>query len=135
MHILEHLEDILKVMEQVWRICKPGAKIIITVPHYSSLYSWIDPTHKRPFALHTFDYFDKIYSYYSKARFKVEQRQLNYLKINPAPQVKAFTNKIKPIIKIIQFFINLNPNLCERGWCYYVGGIDEVYIELKAIKN
>ncbi len=31
-HVLEHLEKPLKVMEETWRICKPGALVHIKIP-------------------------------------------------------------------------------------------------------
>ena len=34
-HIIEHLNDLPKSMAELKRICKPGAKIIIRVPHFS----------------------------------------------------------------------------------------------------
>ena len=33
---LEHLDDVIKVMEELYRIAKPKAKIFISVPHFSS---------------------------------------------------------------------------------------------------
>jgi hypothetical protein len=26
----------------------------------------------------------------------------------------------------IDFFANIGPSLCARGWCYFVGGFDEI---------
>ncbi len=47
-HILQtidHFQNIVPVMEEVHRVSKPGAKIVITVAHVSSIYSWSDPVH------------------------------------------------------------------------------------------
>lgn len=49
-HILEHVEYPMQVLEEVWRISKPGAKIEIRVPHYSGMFAWRDPTHRRAFS-------------------------------------------------------------------------------------
>jgi hypothetical protein len=50
-HILEHLgqqtEIYLKIIQELYRICKPGAKVHITVPHHRSDRFFHDPTHVR----------------------------------------------------------------------------------------
>lgn len=57
--VLEHLTNLVKAMKEIHRITKPGAKIIITMPHYSSYSVWLDPTHYRPVSYDTLTYFCK----------------------------------------------------------------------------
>ena len=57
-HILEHLDDLVEVMKELWRILKPNGILKIRVPHFSSAYAYFDPTHKHFFTLKTFDYWD-----------------------------------------------------------------------------
>ena len=51
-HILEHLgqqtEIYLKIIQELYRICQPQARIHITVPHHRSDRFYHDPTHVRP---------------------------------------------------------------------------------------
>jgi hypothetical protein len=51
-HVLEHLgqqtETYLKIIQELYRICAPGAKLHITVPHHRSDRFFHDPTHVRP---------------------------------------------------------------------------------------
>ena len=51
-HVLEHLgqqtEIYLKIIQELYRICQPDAKIHITVPHHRSDRFFHDPTHVRP---------------------------------------------------------------------------------------
>lgn len=51
-HVLEHLgqqtETYLKIIQELYRICQPKARINITVPHYRSDRFLHDPTHVRP---------------------------------------------------------------------------------------
>lgn len=75
-NILEHLPNTITVMEELWRICKNGAKVEIWVPYYNSPGAHADPTHLRFFTENTFDYFTpdgetwlSYYNYYSRARF------------------------------------------------------------------
>jgi len=56
-HCLEHLGDLVGVMEEVHRVLKPGGCLDVVVPHFGAIGYWRDPTHKRPFAYGTFDYF------------------------------------------------------------------------------
>jgi hypothetical protein len=58
-HYLEHTPDIIKFMEEVWRICVDGAKVTFYCPYYTSIRAWQDPTHKRVISEATFLYYDK----------------------------------------------------------------------------
>jgi len=76
--ILEHLDDLVSVMEELHRILKKGGELFIRVPDGRIPEAvWDDPTHKRGFTHRTFDYFDPTtfsgqnYGFYSKAKFKV----------------------------------------------------------------
>ncbi len=77
-HILEHLEDLIRVMEELHRICKKDAIIHIKVPYFRYHGAYQDPTHRRFFTLDTFDYFTEKsgYNYYSKAKFEIIKREL-----------------------------------------------------------
>jgi predicted SAM-dependent methyltransferase len=71
-HVLEHLPDTIRTMEEVHRVTRPDAKVTIEVPHYKHANAYRDPTHIRFFAETSFDYFGHHErSYYSKARFQV----------------------------------------------------------------
>lgn len=54
---LEHVDDIPRLMEEVYRITKNGARIIIEVPYFRSVGAFQDPTHKHFFTTKTMDYF------------------------------------------------------------------------------
>lgn len=74
-NVLEHLQDIVAVMKEIYRISHNGARIYITVPHFSSADFYTDVTHKRAFSCRSFDYFipgtDLFgYSYNQLIRFK-----------------------------------------------------------------
>lgn len=55
--ILEHIDDIIFVMNEIWRVLQPAGIIEIVVPHESSAMAWADPTHKRVFNEESFGYF------------------------------------------------------------------------------
>lgn len=79
-HCLEHLGDVVRVLEELHRIARPGGSIEIHTPHYSSANAWGDPTHKHAFALHTFDLFaaGAPHGYVTSARFLLERREVEF---------------------------------------------------------
>lgn len=81
--VLEHLNDLVKAMEEIYRISKSGTIIDIKVPHFASLGAFKDPTHKLFFSYYTFDYFTENfdYNFYTKARFKILKRKIVYGRI------------------------------------------------------
>lgn len=55
--ILEHVRDLPAVMREMHRVLAPGGRIRIEGPHFTS-YTWpTDPTHRRAFAINTFEFF------------------------------------------------------------------------------
>lgn len=53
-HILEHIREPARAMNEVYRIARPGASIRIVTPHYSSQLSYGDLTHYHHFGYVTF---------------------------------------------------------------------------------
>ncbi len=76
--IIEHLEDILKTMEEIHRVAKNGAKIYITTPHFSSPNSYTDPTHRHHLGFFFIDYFtgNNKWEFYTKVRFRKSRGEL-----------------------------------------------------------
>lgn len=79
---LEHLTHPLSVMEEVYRITRPGGVVKVIVPYFRSAYAFIDPTHQHFFTTMSFAYYDpddpinKRYDY-TLARFKLEKIVFN----------------------------------------------------------
>ncbi|HKO68170.1 MAG TPA: class I SAM-dependent methyltransferase [Burkholderiaceae bacterium] len=71
--VLEHVNDFVGTVNEIWRIARPGAMVEVVGPFMSSVNYYADPTHKRAFTSKTFDYFieGRLASNfgYSKARF------------------------------------------------------------------
>jgi predicted SAM-dependent methyltransferase len=57
-HLFEHVRNLIPLFEEVHRICKPGALVIINVPYYTSVKAYKDPTHVNWFTEKTFEYFE-----------------------------------------------------------------------------
>jgi len=60
--VLEHLNDTISVMNEIFRIIKPGGQVIILFPYYQHPNAWVDPTHKKCLTKETFNYFVDIKS-------------------------------------------------------------------------
>src|SRR3989338_7697782 len=48
---LEHLDNVIRVMEEVHRISAPNALVKVIVPYFRSPWAFIDPTHKHFFTV------------------------------------------------------------------------------------
>jgi SAM-dependent methyltransferase len=48
-HVFEHIDNTLGMMEELYRVAKPGARFVIRLPHGASDAAWENPTHKRPY--------------------------------------------------------------------------------------
>jgi SAM-dependent methyltransferase len=104
--VIEHLEDIVGTMEEIHRVCQQGARVHITVPHFSSANAFTDPTHRHQFSYFTFDYFDPDHglAFYSHARFNRSHRQIVFY--------PSWTNKI------ISRLANWRPLAYEQRWAW-----------------
>ncbi len=141
-HILEHVEDFLATMNEIWRVCKDGAKVYVKVPHAASTFvTWKDPTHRRGLSIATFAYFDDTYfdgaafAYYAKARFRIEHAQLNFTLSGrddtvvlswPRALAGALFHSLANRNRRWQYF-------CERFWGPVVG-IEEAVLKMRALK-
>lgn len=55
--VLEHVDDFIATIEELWRIGRNGCVIDVTAPFMSSVNYHSDPTHRRAFTSRSFDYF------------------------------------------------------------------------------
>lgn len=81
-NVIEHLAAPVRVMEELHRISKPGARIKVIVPYFRSMWAFIDPTHRHFFTVDSFSYYDpahansRLYNY-STAQFRIERVVFN----------------------------------------------------------
>lgn len=55
-HILEHLDNLHYIIDEIYRVCRDGAKVHIRVPYYRNRAAYTNPTHQHFFTEKTFDY-------------------------------------------------------------------------------
>jgi len=58
-HYVEHTSDLIKFMDECYRILKAGGRMTIIAPYYSSMRAWQDPTHVRAISEASFLYYNK----------------------------------------------------------------------------
>lgn len=77
MDVVEHLSDLLRTMDEMHRIARPGARVEIYTPHYSCRNSWTDPTHRFHLGYFSFDYFtvDAPFAYTTRL-YRIVHRRL-----------------------------------------------------------
>ncbi|ODS24424.1 hypothetical protein AB835_03760 [Candidatus Endobugula sertula] len=90
-HTLEHIDNLLPLLQEIWRISKHNAKIEIIVPHFSNVFAYSGPTHVRFFGLYTMFYFvspenqpskRKVPTFYSDTRFYVDSLRIQFYRLN-----------------------------------------------------
>lgn len=142
-HVLEHLHDHIKKLEEIYRILKPGGILHMRVPHFSSMGAFTDITHVRPFGYGSFDCLEENHyqHFYTTANFKIQDKEIKYFGLYPNSGVyeKYIHHNqciffARPFVRMMNLFIKLSPTFFERIWCYWVGGATEIVLDLKAIK-
>lgn len=58
-HVIEHIANVLPLMQELYRVATPNASLLIRCPHGASDDAWEDPTHIRPIFLQSFGYFSQ----------------------------------------------------------------------------
>ena len=72
-HVIEHVADVMKTMEEFHRLVRAGGEVWIATPHYTDFSSFCDPTHRwhlNSFSLRYFGEDNAGYGYYSHVRFE-----------------------------------------------------------------
>lgn len=125
---LEHLQDTIRVMEELHRICKPNAIVEIIVPHYTGAGAFQSLTHKRFFGSQTFnDLRPGNLRTYSHAEFCILENKLDFFSMRNWWWVR-------PIKLVINKIINIRPFWAERFLAYPLGGFDSVKFKLEVVK-
>jgi SAM-dependent methyltransferase len=71
-HVIEHVSDVIRTMEEFHRLVRGGGEVLIVTPHYTDFSSFCDPTHRwhlNSFSLRYFGEDHAGFGYYSGARF------------------------------------------------------------------
>ena len=104
--VLEHLDNLVGVMEEIHRVCAPGAVVKITLPHFSCANAFTDPTHCHYFSWFSFHYFtgENQWEFYSGCRFRRLQTHLQFY-----PSI---------LNKLVSRLASRFPEAYERRWAW-----------------
>ena len=97
-NILEHLNNPLEALHELWKVCKNGAIIEVIVPYWNCEGAHSDITHKNFWSEHAIDIIvnpNKHYSINPKKKFRLVS-----LELNPTP-----IGKFVPFRRIISHYI------------------------------
>jgi hypothetical protein len=81
--VVEHLPEVVPVLDECWRVLEPGGILHLRVPHYQHENAWLDPTHRRAFHRDSFDYFDpdtalgNKYGFYTEHKWHIVHKEVN----------------------------------------------------------
>jgi SAM-dependent methyltransferase len=102
-HVIEHVSDVIRSVEEFHRLLRAGGKLYIVTPHYTDFSSFCDPTHRWHLNTYSLRYFGEDHAgfgYYSEARFRersVRVKLLNFwrllgfeLLVNSFPRFRKF---------------------------------------------
>ena len=117
-HVLEHLPPTATVVEEMYRVLKPGGRLFIVCPHFSWVEAYRHFEHCHFFSLGSFDYFQNQTDYY-KANFRMLRREL-------------FFDDISYVLGI-GFVANWFPRVYERHFAF-VFPASQFCVLLEAVK-
>ena len=83
-HVIEHVADIIRTTEEIYRLLSPGGCAVIVTPHYTDFSSFCDPTHRWHLNSFSFRFFGEDhggYGYYSGARFRESSVKVRLLSL------------------------------------------------------
>jgi len=77
--VIEHVDDIIPFLRELHRVSRPGARIHLRTPHYTSVLAYSDPTHKHylsAMAVRTFE--QALFSHYDVPDLRVVDVTLDF---------------------------------------------------------
>ena len=76
--VIEHVAEPIRVFEELHRIARPGCRIQLRTPHYSSVLAYGDPTHRHYFSTIAIRQLgEPRFAHYSDVRFRIEHVTLD----------------------------------------------------------
>jgi len=134
-HVLAHLSNVVKAMEEIHRILRPGGRVQIVTPHFSSDNAFVDITSRWFFGFRSLDYFcvnrDCKYQY-SLKQFRLLEVRISFRQAHAFADEKEQFNPLALIG--LEWFINKVPRTYEHFLAFTIRA-NEVYFSLEPIKQ
>lgn len=110
-HCIEHIEEPLKIFEEIYRVLKEDGTATIILPHWSSYQSFTF-MHKRFFHTNDFCFFEKTHPYHyyteNKFSFKILSVKVNHKSLTPKNVFNRGWNRF------FTWLLNINLALSEN---------------------
>ena len=120
--VIEHVENIPRTLEEIHRICRPGARVEIRTPHFTSRDGYGDPTHRHHLAIGSFDFCIEgrsMAGVQSRGRFRLIRRRLAFYRLYRVLGLAALANRFT--------------NRYEAHWAFLCPA-ENMYFELEVLK-
>jgi SAM-dependent methyltransferase len=124
-HVIEHLSDVIRAMEEFHRLLCDGGTLRIETPHYTDHSSFCDPTHKSHLTSFSFRYFGEKhggFGYYTPTRFRELSVHVKLLAFWRWLGVQALVNRAPRFRRFWEYYL-----------CYVVRG-KAMEFEFEAIR-
>ena len=108
MHVIEHVGDVIRTMEEFHRLLANGGRVVIITPHYTDFSSFCDPTHRwhlNSFLLRYFGDDNAGFGYYSAARFREISTHVRLLALWRYLGFEFLVNRSKRFRKFWEFYL------------------------------
>ncbi len=130
--VIEHVDDVLAVVAELYRVARPGALIRLDTPHYSDVASYTDPTHRRHMTTESFAYFTgdrPDFDFYSHVRLRPRVIRVTMLKLWRALGFELLVNSCNryPALRFFRRF-------WEQYLCFVVRG-KTIFFEFEVVKD
>jgi SAM-dependent methyltransferase len=125
-HVIEHVADVMRTMEEFHRLLRPGGTVYIATPHYTDFSSFCDPTHRWHLNSFSFRYFGEDnagFGYYSRARFR---ERLVHVRLLALWRYLGFEFLVNHVLRFRKFW--------EHYLCFLVRG-KVIEFRLEALKQ
>jgi SAM-dependent methyltransferase len=113
-HVIEHVADVIRTVEEFHRLLAPGGRAVIVTPHYTDFSSFCDPTHRwhlNSFSLRYFTGDAGGFGYYSPARFREISMRVKLLALWRYLGFELLVNRARWFRRFWEFYL-----------CYLVRG-------------
>jgi len=119
--VLEHVDDVVKTLEELHRVSRAAACVHITVPHFSSANAFTDVTHRHWFGWNSFAPFTTEHelNHYSGVRFRRRTTRISFY--------RSILNRV--VFRLANRF----PERFEQRWAWAFPAWF-IYYELEVLK-
>lgn len=117
-HVFEHLQNPMKLLQELYRVATPDCILNIKVPHGASDGAWTDPTHVRPYYPTSFAYFGQpCYEHYVSYGYTADWEatkleltpQEHFLRLNDQEFLNAVQLSRNSVFEISCFLVPHKP--------------------------